>query len=255
MSDQDNALALHNQARAALGVAPLQWDNNLQAAAQSWANHLAQVNSLDHDPNASAGENIALFSPASDTILENATGLWLAEKTAYSYGIFDGSQVEAAGHYTQCVWANTTNVGIAAATSSSGTEFVVARYLPQGQRPQQGFEGIFLVNATNSSGGQKCGVGWYRNALQAEGQSPDPPLEAAGVGRDWIPWEGNEQSVTFADGNVFAWNINANAQSEPDYTMVGTSHNNFRNFDVYKDNKRILYSQNGWDYRTIYYCK
>lgn len=60
---------------------------------------------MDHDPNASAGENIALFSPASDTILENATGLWLAEKTAYSYGIFDGSQVEAAGHYTQvCFW-------------------------------------------------------------------------------------------------------------------------------------------------------
>jgi len=50
------------------------------------------------------------------------------------------------------------------------------------------------VNATNSSGGHKCGVGWYRNALQAEGHSPDPPLEAAGVGRDWIPWEGNEQS-------------------------------------------------------------
>jgi hypothetical protein len=50
------------------------------------------------------------------------------------------------------------------------------------------------VNATNSSGGRKCGVGWYRNALQAEGHSPDPPLEAAGVGRDWIPWEGNEQS-------------------------------------------------------------
>jgi hypothetical protein len=50
------------------------------------------------------------------------------------------------------------------------------------------------VNATNSSGGHKCGVGWYRNALQAEGHSPDPPLEAAGVGRDWIPWEGSEQS-------------------------------------------------------------
>jgi hypothetical protein len=50
------------------------------------------------------------------------------------------------------------------------------------------------VNATNSSGGHKCGVGWYRNALQAEGHSPDPPLEAAGVGRDWTPWEGNEQS-------------------------------------------------------------
>ena len=50
------------------------------------------------------------------------------------------------------------------------------------------------MNATNSSGGHKCGVGWYRNALQAEGHSPDPPLEAAGVGRDWIPWEGSEQS-------------------------------------------------------------
>lgn len=88
-------------ARAALGVAPLQWDTNLQAAAQNWANHLAQVNSLDHDPNAGAGENIALFSPANNTILANATALWLAEKSAYTYGIFDGSQVEAAGHYTQ----------------------------------------------------------------------------------------------------------------------------------------------------------
>jgi hypothetical protein len=79
----------------------LQWDSNLQAAAQNWANHLAQVNSLDHDPNAGAGENIALFSPASDTILTQAAALWLAEKAAYVYGVFDGSQAEAAGHYTQ----------------------------------------------------------------------------------------------------------------------------------------------------------
>ena len=53
------------------------------------------------------------------------------------------------------------------------------------------------MNATNSSGGEQCGVAWYRNALQAEGQSPDPPLEAAGVGRQWIPWEGNDQSGMF----------------------------------------------------------
>jgi hypothetical protein len=61
-------------------------------------------------------------------------------------------------------------------------------------------------------------------------------------------------AVTFADGNVFTWNINANAQSQPDYTQVGTSHNNYRSFNVYKDSKRVLYSQDGWDFRTIYYC-
>ncbi len=37
------------------------------------------------------------------------------------------------------------------------------------QPQQQGFGEIFLVNSTNASSSQKCGVGWYFNALRAEG--------------------------------------------------------------------------------------
>lgn len=75
----------------------------MQAAAQNWAIHLAQINSLDHDPNAGAGENIALFSPPSDTIMAQATALWVGELTQgpYVYGVFDGAADQVAGHYTQ----------------------------------------------------------------------------------------------------------------------------------------------------------
>jgi hypothetical protein len=73
----------------------MQWDSGLQAAAQQWANYLAQINDLQHDPNAMAGENIA--SVPNVNPLASSTTLWAGEVNGYTYGPCDGSS----GHYTQ----------------------------------------------------------------------------------------------------------------------------------------------------------
>jgi Cysteine-rich secretory protein family len=84
-------------ARAAVGSKPLLWDTNLQAAAQAWADHMAQTRSFDHDPNAGTGENIFWASPAGPDIQRAATADWLNEKAQFHGGGF----TEATGHYTQ----------------------------------------------------------------------------------------------------------------------------------------------------------
>ena len=75
----------------------MQWDSGLEASAQQWANYLAQINDLQHDPNAGAGENIASV-PNSDPVT-NGTKLWAGEVNGYAYGPIDGNL--SAGHYTQ----------------------------------------------------------------------------------------------------------------------------------------------------------
>ncbi|KUJ09212.1 uncharacterized protein LY89DRAFT_788118 [Mollisia scopiformis] len=68
-------------------------------------------------------------------------------------------------------------------------------------------------------------------------------------------WEGFEQSCTFSTGTTFTWNIEAYAQSEPDYTEVGTGTNTYHNFDIYKDDQHVMYYDgNGYACKSIYYC-
>lgn len=73
------------------------WDFGLQAAAQAWADHMAQTRNFDHDPNAGTGENIFWASPAGPDILRAGTTDWLNEKAQFHGGGF----AEATGHYTQ----------------------------------------------------------------------------------------------------------------------------------------------------------
>ena len=42
--DESKALNLHNQARIAVGVVPLEWSNNLEKQALNYARHLARKN-------------------------------------------------------------------------------------------------------------------------------------------------------------------------------------------------------------------
>jgi len=61
--------------------------------------------------------------------------------------------------------------------------------------------------------------------------------------------------VTFPDGNVFTWSINANAQAQAFGTQVGTAKNNFQTYSIFKDDQHVVYSKDGLNYKTIYWCK
>ena len=74
-------LRVHNDARAIVGVGPLQWSDKLAAHAQEWANHLAQSGKFEHRPNNRYGENLAAFTAAESP--EYAARLWLGERNDY----------------------------------------------------------------------------------------------------------------------------------------------------------------------------
>jgi pathogenesis-related protein 1 len=133
-SDADAILALHNQYRAEVGTAPLQWDTTLQASAQQYADQLLASGKRDHDPNRGpVGENLywdasnGTRQPAATLNATSAPISWYTEKTVLG------------GHYTQMVWKDTTNVGCGVATRSEtqgdtqvNTQVVVCRYSPAG---------------------------------------------------------------------------------------------------------------------------
>lgn len=123
-------LKVHNDARAAVGVPPLQCSDELANYARSWADTLiARGGDLVHRPNNPHGENLAGGRYGSPTP-KLAAELWLAEKKFYRDGP-TGSQ-EGVGHYTAMIWRETTHVGYAMAQGPDGLWVVVANYSPAG---------------------------------------------------------------------------------------------------------------------------
>ena len=131
----NNILAVHNSERAAVGVQPLVWSDDLAASAKTWAEHLATTPEFAHDPNkGNVGENIAGFNPSLGISAPGeGQSLWVAEKKDYHGGVLTQDNWFPSGHYTQMVWKNTKEVGCATA-SGSGHQFsiLVCRYSPPG---------------------------------------------------------------------------------------------------------------------------
>jgi uncharacterized protein YkwD len=143
-ADQATILALHNQYRAAAGVAPLVWDDQLAADAQAWADALvARGGTLAHanpaDPNdpdtghaKGEGENLAGGQSAA-----TAPSQWYEEKP-----LFDAAKNKSGfndtnpdwvnwGHYTQMMWSATTKIGCGTAPGPI-FQITSCRYSPPG---------------------------------------------------------------------------------------------------------------------------
>lgn len=130
----ERVLAAHNVERAAAGVPPLKWSDQLARDARTWADQLAASGRFEHSPDEPGrdveGENLwagtaHAFSP------EAMVGLWAAEKKNYRPGIFPNNsrsgEVDDVGHYTQLIWRASAEVGCATAIRRS-EEYLVCRY-------------------------------------------------------------------------------------------------------------------------------
>lgn len=143
----EGILAAHNDARAAKGLNPLVWDEDLEAIAQAWGatctDNEAPAGLIDHNAGRSdtypeyVGENI--YASSGQSSGPAAVAAWMSEEADYDYDTNSCSAV--CGHYTQIVWADTTKVGCAIANCPS-LQFswgVVCNYAPggnvSGQRP------------------------------------------------------------------------------------------------------------------------
>ncbi|KAL9112922.1 MAG: hypothetical protein Q9227_002786 [Pyrenula ochraceoflavens] len=137
-SEQQAALDLNNQARARHGVPALVWDDTLAAHAQAYAEQMAASGVFAHSDDNSRpneGENIAYFSnsdPAAVATWNQGVQIWLDEEKNYHGEVIPQGDFESYGHYTQCLWKNTTNCGLGRATDGKGGTYFVGRYTPQG---------------------------------------------------------------------------------------------------------------------------
>ena len=134
----ERILAAHNRERSAVGVPPLQWNDELAAGAKQWANHLARTGSFEHSPDELGAEPIGenLWGGTPDAYAPDAmVGLWISEKQHFKTGIFPSNsrtgKVDDVGHYTQLIWRKSAEVGCALSRGRS-EEVLVCRYSDAG---------------------------------------------------------------------------------------------------------------------------
>lgn len=124
-------LEAHNAYRTPLGLPPLHWSRALEARAQTWAEHLAEIGQLQHN---STGQNLAMATEGSQS-LADLVNLWGNERADYTPGTFPNVSTTGAwqdvGHYSQIIWRDTRAVGCGFA-EGNGDDILVCDYDPPG---------------------------------------------------------------------------------------------------------------------------
>ncbi|MFN0200606.1 MAG: CAP domain-containing protein [Bacteroidia bacterium] len=124
----------HNAIRAEVGVAALTWNENIAAYATKWAEELAKKKGckLDHRPNGKYGEN--LYQGGDELLAKPSEAVYFLaeEKKQYNRDVISDANMEA-WHYTQIIWAKSTEIGCGLATCPTKKQVVVVcNYNPMG---------------------------------------------------------------------------------------------------------------------------
>jgi len=117
-------LAKHNELRAQHCVPALQWDAQIAAVAQAWANQCV----WQHSGNRSYGENLAMATSGYQSVGQMVQS-WYDEISQYNFGT--GQYSDQTGHFTQVVWRGSTKLGCGVA-SCNGNDLLVCNYAGPG---------------------------------------------------------------------------------------------------------------------------
>ena len=145
-SEWRSNLMAHNAARrqvlpvAATPIPPLTWSTSLAATAQAYSAQCVWA----HSGTPGLGENLAAAAPWSDRRLASAMS-WASENVLYNYSANTCPSGQQCGHYTQMVWASTTQLGCGTTNCSTGSPFTgfqqwtntVCNYTPAGNNGQR----------------------------------------------------------------------------------------------------------------------
>ncbi|KAK6916273.1 CAP domain [Dillenia turbinata] len=126
-SSPQDFLNPHNEARAAVGVGPLVWDDTVAAFALKYATERKDC-AMMHS-GGPYGENIA--TGGGDFDGEMASKMWIGEKPNYDYSS-DSCVGGECRHYTQVVWRNSVRIGCARVRCDNGGVFITCNYDPKG---------------------------------------------------------------------------------------------------------------------------
>lgn len=125
-------LAAHASVRAGAtpapvpALAPLGWSSAAAAVAEAWA---ARCEYRHNPGRGERGENIAATAPAGGRSARGVVDLWASEAPFYDLASNTCDEANPAneagtcGHYTQLVWRDTTLVGCARRTCTTGSPF------------------------------------------------------------------------------------------------------------------------------------
>ncbi|MFZ2237015.1 MAG: CAP domain-containing protein [Dokdonella sp.] len=140
-------LMAHNAARnqvvpaATTPIPPLTWSTSIAATAQAYSAQCIWA----HSGAAGLGENLAAAAPWSDQRLASAMN-WASENVNYNYAANSCPTGQQCGHYTQMVWAATSELGCGTTNCSTGSPFpagfeqwtsTVCNYTPPGNNGQR----------------------------------------------------------------------------------------------------------------------
>lgn len=135
-------LRVHNEYRSRHGVHPLKLSKKLSRYSEEWAKRLASRGVIEHRNDSDYGENIfcSWSSNAAHTVAgDEPVHHWYNEIKDHKFGKEPTSL--KTGHFTQVVWKDSRELGVAMARSRTGQVFVVANYSPPGN-----FVGCFAEN-------------------------------------------------------------------------------------------------------------
>ncbi|KAE8750929.1 hypothetical protein FOCC_FOCC002357 [Frankliniella occidentalis] len=135
-------LATHNEYRARHGAHPLKLSKKLSRYSEEWAKRLASRGVIEHRNDSEHGENIFCSwssNPAHTVAGDEPVHHWYSEIKDHKFGKEPTSL--KTGHFTQVVWKDSRELGVAVARSRTGQVFVVANYSPPGN-----FVGCFAEN-------------------------------------------------------------------------------------------------------------
>lgn len=127
-------LQRHNELRAKHGAPPLEWSQDCASQAQLAANACAEKGELfhSHHKEFGHGQNAFMGTPGQYSA-DDATQAWYDELTDPGYtwdSDLSPNGCDGCGHFTQAVWKDTAQVGMAC--DGAGKGFIVANYWPAG---------------------------------------------------------------------------------------------------------------------------
>ncbi|XP_065676309.1 uncharacterized protein LOC100206500 isoform X3 [Hydra vulgaris] len=141
-SFDQSGLKAHNILRKIHNAPDMELNPQLSADAQKYAEHLADIQKLQHASDLNGqGENLAYGCNSAGTEMSAAEAVknWYSEVCSPGYD-FDKDGDSATGHFTQVVWKASTELGMGKATSKKGGMFctyIVGRYKPAGNMLSQ----------------------------------------------------------------------------------------------------------------------
>ncbi|XP_050517539.1 uncharacterized protein LOC126892114 isoform X2 [Diabrotica virgifera virgifera] len=132
MDFQQECLQAHNEYRHKHGVPPLKLNKEMCRVSQDWANNLIKKSVLKHSNSRDYGENLFCIQSSNPNFTidgKKAVENWYEEIKCHTFGVEPSSL--ASGHFTQVVWKESRELGVAFA-KSGGKIVVVANYAPAG---------------------------------------------------------------------------------------------------------------------------